>query len=83
MSSTLDYYLSENHCYNGDRDDIIHNANSKNVVITVIVIIINSTIINIISFFILIILLIIITTIIVVIMVSYSSRCYVLLDFWY
>ena len=44
--------------------------------ITIIAIIINSTIINIISF-------IIIIIIIVLIMVSYSSRCYVLLDFWY
>ena len=87
MCNTLYYYQSENHCYSGDREDIIRNGNSKNLVITIIAIIINSTIINIISFyyyyycyyyyyyyF-------IIT--IVVIMVIYSSRCYVLLDFWY
>ena len=36
-------------CYNGDRDDIIHYGNSKNVIINIIVIII-SAIINIISF---------------------------------
>ena len=36
-------YQSANHCYNGDREDIIHDGNNKNVAINI-----NSTIINII-----------------------------------
>ena len=46
MSNTLYYYLNENPCYNGDRNDLIHSGNDKNVIINIIVII-NSTIINI------------------------------------
>ena len=65
MNNTLYNQLSGNHCYNGDRNDIIHNGNSKNVIIAIIFL-------NVIFFL-----------IIVFITVTYSSRCYVLLDFCY